>query len=876
MARIADWDINLTRVFVVDNDAGNDLNLGYQDVPDGHLQVDASVALKTWSRLVELLPLQGDGRKCEVLLKTRAGGATYLASDFTTPDDLNIVTSNYKHMLVRATSTDATAGSNAFGWDVYDKVHCGAIRATGTNTNGYNVSHSSVDVSGATTASPIAVTAVAHGFATGDKILIQRVNGLHQTNGVHTITVTGVDTFTLDGSQGALGGTFSTDNGLGTAQRWKVTLAGGGAPGFTDDLTGWDNVGRRIRFNVATTTAALRNHCAMIWALGIDCLIPQDSFPATPVASDVFYIEQPGVVFANASITAFEGVLGAQSVLGNTAAVPFQICGIATTGHASVSAASRVSMSFVGFGGLFTAQYCNSFECESTYRDVVGATILTGVGMRSSGATIGILNCLSVLVGSIAHVGAGSLFMEFCPLYSIASGSFLRSGMSTRSSGSGGVPMGVRTAPGSIGAISLTRRGLRAVQPAVGGGITGSGIIGIMNSICVVNGVDLTGAGSQGAIQVTGSGSRIQIRAAVGTKGNTAIGITLGQASSLSSGSLSFNVDNTIVFFRTLQSNFNSLGLSGELGDIEMPSRFGTNPILTYEDFPKYIDGIVDAGMNHLSTSYQGAGVNLNRGHLNDCRDVSNSSGALIPKFSVLRASGSASFHMACSMAKADAAATSNSIVGVSVNDSDGTSALKRGILAVTAGEAVCRFDTAIVQADTGKIVYLSEINAGRATIVVPPQAASNQKVRIGIVARPFESIGTDLAIVNLQLPDGPPVLSNGVEPDFSVVISADFRRLIHYLSDEGASLEDTAGVAFKEILPAASPFWTSVIWYQDAGKTKKVIELQLVRDALQRPTTETWTLYAIDGTTVQNTATDVVTYSGVTPFELSRLRTLT
>lgn len=57
-------------------------------------------------------------------------------------------------------------------------------------------------ITGATNATPIAITAVAHGRITGDLVTITGVVGNTAANGTWVITKTGVDTFTLNGSVG--------------------------------------------------------------------------------------------------------------------------------------------------------------------------------------------------------------------------------------------------------------------------------------------------------------------------------------------------------------------------------------------------------------------------------------------------------------------------------------------------------------------------------------------------------------------------------------------------------------------------------------------------------------------------------------------------
>lgn len=63
-------------------------------------------------------------------------------------------------------------------------------------------SYKSYVVSNATNATPIVITAVGHGFLTGDKVYISGVGGNTAANGVFTITKLGVDTFSLYDSVG--------------------------------------------------------------------------------------------------------------------------------------------------------------------------------------------------------------------------------------------------------------------------------------------------------------------------------------------------------------------------------------------------------------------------------------------------------------------------------------------------------------------------------------------------------------------------------------------------------------------------------------------------------------------------------------------------
>ena len=95
-------------------------------------------------------------------------------------------------------------------------------------------------------------------------------------------------------------------------------------------------------------------------------------------------------------------------------------------------------------------------------------------------------------------------------------------------------------------------------------------------------------------------------------------------------------------------------------------------------------------------------------------------------------------------------------------------------------------------------------------------------------------------------------------------------RQLIHFI-DNGPA-EGFASNAYRETLPAANPFPTSVIWWESAAKLKKIVEKTIAYTG-SFPTTITWRVYAADGVTVVATVSDAITLSG--PFELSRTRTI-
>jgi hypothetical protein len=96
-------------------------------------------------------------------------------------------------------------------------------------------------------------------------------------------------------------------------------------------------------------------------------------------------------------------------------------------------------------------------------------------------------------------------------------------------------------------------------------------------------------------------------------------------------------------------------------------------------------------------------------------------------------------------------------------------------------------------------------------------------------------------------------------------------RQLIHFINEGPA--EGFATGAYKEILPAGSPFPTSVIWWESAAKTQKIVEKTLTYNGVS-PSQIQWKMYDVDGTTVLTTVTDSITYIN-NVFESSRTRAI-
>lgn len=126
----AAWSLTGVRFYLVDYDGGNDANLGYIDSTAGATLVPTGLAVKTFTRLMQIIPLQGNGRTCVVLIKPRAAGATYLDDDAVTQSSVNWTPYSGYKIFLRRGSTDLTN-------TVSDRLTCGFITAlAGPNGNG--------------------------------------------------------------------------------------------------------------------------------------------------------------------------------------------------------------------------------------------------------------------------------------------------------------------------------------------------------------------------------------------------------------------------------------------------------------------------------------------------------------------------------------------------------------------------------------------------------------------------------------------------------------------------------------------------------------------------------------------------------------------
>lgn len=123
----ADWNVANVRWYALDGVSGNDANAGFSDVSAAAAGL---VAVQTAARLDAILPCDGRGRHCIVMIRS--------TSYSTQNTNFAIGRYGYKTLTMRATVTNADASSVAFLDDTADRTMCGGVTCTGTNAAGYN------------------------------------------------------------------------------------------------------------------------------------------------------------------------------------------------------------------------------------------------------------------------------------------------------------------------------------------------------------------------------------------------------------------------------------------------------------------------------------------------------------------------------------------------------------------------------------------------------------------------------------------------------------------------------------------------------------------------------------------------------------------
>lgn len=301
------------------------------------------------------------------------------------------------------------------------------------------------------------------------------------------------------GAQTAPGANASGYNPTGAATTTTIpsTKVGGGSPAFTVDTATSTLAGYRIRFDVATSTAALRNVVKPICGVtAADTLILSSALGTAPSASDVFYIEAPGVVVPPSSIATALTLQGNGWVIRG-----FDLAG---TGRMDV------------IQGNLSPQFCR-FTAMNV-QDAVIAAISNGRGCRWE--------------GTITDLGASSITLDSCYVAGIkfinSSVRFLDIGTTVGWINILGRSPGITQ--GVVGTIIGTNQPLRVlgVAPSVGGSAISS--ISVVDGDCTLGLVTFpNAANNQPAINLYGT-CLLRTTLAVSGSSGTSVGLSLTQS----------------------------------------------------------------------------------------------------------------------------------------------------------------------------------------------------------------------------------------------------------------------------------------------------------------------------------------------------------
>lgn len=284
----------------------------------------------------------------------------------------------------------------------------------------------------------------------------------------------------------------------------KCLKVGGGAAAIPAEPAA--PLGWRIRFDNATTTAALRNVCVHVsGTTGTDTVLLSTVLPAVPVGTDTFYLEQAGVA------------VPAWNIAGCSPGSSVNISGLRSTGTIAQSS-SNVRWAFCGCN-LFNVNTAASVLTINSIAHAVLGTRTVGGGMRSATSS------------QISNSPGGCSLTRF----TTAVGTTTLTALSSLTWGLGNFAGGIinvnnshcgggNTAENVI-SLGVTDATTVGVPRLVG---VGTGGLRINGCTLLLGKMDLTNVGPAGAVQVNGSNNTLGIVGVIsGATGNTSVGITV-------------------------------------------------------------------------------------------------------------------------------------------------------------------------------------------------------------------------------------------------------------------------------------------------------------------------------------------------------------
>ncbi len=176
--------------------------------------------------------------------------------------DHNVIEDNDIYSNGAVGGGDSGSGIVIVGNSNFNIVHHNKVHGNGAAGGGYGIALSgsqgtAKSVTGATNATPIVLTVVAHGLSTGNDVGVSGVGGNTAANGEWIITVLTADTYSLTGSVG--NGNYTTGGLAGLAGSPKISEA----PNYNQitENNVYNNYDHGLSIKGATSTNIADNFC---------------------------------------------------------------------------------------------------------------------------------------------------------------------------------------------------------------------------------------------------------------------------------------------------------------------------------------------------------------------------------------------------------------------------------------------------------------------------------------------------------------------------------------------------------------------------------------------------------------------------------------
>lgn len=476
-------------------------------------------------------------------------------------------------------------------------------------------------------------------------------------------------------------------------------LAGGGAAGLGAEPA---IVGKRLRFDAATTTVALRNVCRAVYGNTASQITVDENLPATPALTDKFYLEEPGVAWGT-------------TTLGEGTYQTFDVPSVTTMGIALVGMRSDLALAtgdvlaVTGLMSVLHVAFCDwkatsltglrirgatNVNIRPTYTDEAGNFLSVGPSLRTAGG-LNIQDCATCQIR--AQTALRRLTVQRVPFLSLfGTASYWKEGALFEACGDSA--NAVTTGGSVIGDNSVTA--MRSLR--VAGTAAGVPALALLSTGCNIRGVTFENVGAQPLIRLQNMGQCVAVNDCDGASGNTGAGVDMqgSRWTTLLAGQL---VPNTWVV---------AAGQDYVLG--------GPTPYTQAET----IRGMCfDSG---------GCRILSGKGTWEPVPEFGRNDGtADIPSYRIVRITGVVAGSPATRQSRADTAANAAGVVGVTQNASTAVGNSPQAI--VTHGSSWIEFDGA-GPSSVGALVYQSVTTDGLASTTVPPAAGTNQKRRVGIL----------------------------------------------------------------------------------------------------------------------------------------------